>query len=919
MQGLHGRVFLAVAVAMIASGASAQYSGEPGAFELPFSSRTVNPFQEPGRFDVPAMPIRPTVYRVEGARFVKLHFSRFDLPEGITVEVSNPSGSETWRYSADQRDLFTVENERGDDGIGTFWSMSVSGDTAVVRLTGSLWRFDPALHGVEIDTHLSDAVVKPESSKTDKSAADFGSLETNCGESELYDAVCWTSTYPNHYDRSRPVALIITASGKQCTAWRAGNDNRMFTARHCLPSQAELDGAEIWFDYEATVCNGDESVEAVKVTGDELLYQHYKLDFSLFTVNDFSRIKGFGNLGLDLRDGSLGEEIFIPQHGLGNPKQIAIESDMNSGGLCKIDANDLDGFFEGSDIGYMCDTTTSSSGSPVISGETGRAIALHHWGGCYNSGTKMSHVWPHVSEFFDGVPEGDAEGGWAEPNKPPSARYSVACSGLSCEFDGGDSRDPDGSVRGWAWQIDGKVLEGRVVNHEFGKDGEYDVSLTVSDDEGATDSLEDSVSVSLPNEAPEAKFSSRCVASSCTFDASGSSDPDGDIASWYWDLGDGTMASGEKLEHQYDVDGNYWVSLTVRDDDGDKGTDGHSVTIATANKAPVAKLQVSCDQLSCKADGSSSSDADGTIVDWRWDFGDGHQASGERAEHQYDSAGSYVIRLEVEDDKGDRSETTMQVEAKAGNAEPTASFTFECAEGLCRFDASRSADEDGRITDWSWQFGDGSTGYGEVVDHRYNDSGVFTVQLEVTDNGGATSDKTRYVQLEVPSDEPHASFSVDCDGLVCTLDAGSSTASATAGSITRYDWSFGDGTTATGGAVKHEYDRNGRYTVTLKVTDSSKTSGASQRTIEVEGSKPVLLDAKLIGSSGKTAALLEWSGTEGGQVSIYRDGQLVANVVDSGAFTDRKFKVTTPTVRYRVCEAASKRCSNPVKLHLEGK
>ena len=851
MQGLHGRVLLAVAVATVSMGASAQYTDDPG-FREPFRfSAPLYPRDDARRGDVADELFFPTVYREKGAAFIKLHFSRFELPAGITVEVSNPMGTETWRYAASDRDLHTIDHELGDDGQQSFWAMSVSGDTAVVRLTGDLSAFDPERHGIEIDTHYGGASLETAPAKQDKNALDFGSIETTCGESERYDAICWADSHPDHYERALPVALIVTTTGKQCTAWRVGSDNRMFTARHCIGAQSALDGAEVWFDYEHSVCGGDVTKEPVKVTGDQLLATDYKLDFTLFTVNDFSRIRGFGNLGLDLRDGTVGEEIFIPQHGLGNPKQIAIESDMNAGGLCAIDDNDVYGFSEGSDIGYMCDTVTSSSGSPVISAVTGRAIALHHWGGCYNSGTKLSRIWPLVSDYFNGVPDGDAAGDWAEPNQAPVARYAADCEGLSCRFDAGASSDSDGSISGWTWSIDGEVLQGQVVEHEFPKGGQYTVALTVSDDEGATDSLEDTITVDLPNQAPEARFSSRCIDDVCSFDASSSSDPDGSIVSWSWDLGNGSTASGETLEHRYEEDGNYWVTLTVNDDSGESHSAGHSVTVNVPNQPPEASWQVECNELSCTFDAAGSLDTDGAITSWRWVFGDGQEASGEQTRHEYAAAGRYAIRLEVTDDEGATAESARTVEIGGGNVAPAADFNYQCAEGLCRFDATNSSDSDGRVVDWSWDFGDGAGGTGAVVEHRYDESGTFAVRLGVSDDDGAGHSVVREVSVEVPADKdedtanaPRADFSVTCTGLTCTLDAGSSTASE--GSIVSYSWSLGDGTAATGGSLSHEYARDGSYTVTLKVTDSSKASSVNKRTIRVEARDPIALSATML-------------------------------------------------------------------------
>ena len=189
MQGLHGRVLLAMAMAMIATGASAQYADyQPGALQTLRFSGLSDLREQPWRFDAPVAAFRPIVYRVDGARFVKLHFSRFDLPEGVTLEVSDPAGAETWRYTAAERDLFTVDHERGDDGVGSFWSMSVNGDTAVVRLSGDLSAFDPARHGFEIDDHLADVPAQSHSPVPSKSdAPDFGDTESNDYREQNHD------------------------------------------------------------------------------------------------------------------------------------------------------------------------------------------------------------------------------------------------------------------------------------------------------------------------------------------------------------------------------------------------------------------------------------------------------------------------------------------------------------------------------------------------------------------------------------------------------------------------------------------------------------------------------------------------------------------------------------------------------------
>lgn len=752
MQGLHRRILITIAVAFTATSASAQYLDEPMALRQDSGLPTFTASEWLERSAPPTRLVRPAAYTESGATFIKLHFSRLELPEGVYVEISNPAGTETWRYSSNDRDLLTIDETMGDDGIQSFWAMSISGDTAIVRLSGRLSRFDPSVHGFEIDTQYADIVRSDEYSSKIKTKEPLFTTESTCGESERYDAICWAESYPDQFERSSPVALLITSTGKKCTAWRVGNENRLFTAQHCVSSQSQLDGAEIWFNYQSTVCGSDEPAEPVKVTGDQLLLEDYDYDFALFTVNDFASIDEFGNMGLDLRDGEIGEEIFIPQHGLGNPKQIAIESDMN-GGLCRIDDNDLYGMVEGSDIGYYCDTVTSSSGSPVISGETGRVLALHHWGGCLNSGTKMSRIWPLVEGYFDGVPEGNADGKWKSANELPVARIAASCDGLACELDASGSADSDGSIESYEWMIGEDMFSGSAVSYEFAEGGDYTVTLAVTDDEGATNIVDETVTVDAPNLAPEARFSTSCVENRCSFNASGSSDPDGDLVSWNWNFGDGSSASGQAVEHEYDSSGDFNVELTVEDDDGETDKAGYTASITLPNEAPDATFSISCTDLSCSVDAGASSDPDGNVVDWSWNFGDGHEASGQSASHTYDNNGSYTLRLVVTDDDGATDSFQRDVSVEKPAEGPVASFSVSCDELNCVLDAGSSTASESPAPSYDWSFGDGTTATGGAVQHQYTSDGVYTVTLKVTDgSGSSTTTKTVNVQRDEPDE-----------------------------------------------------------------------------------------------------------------------------------------------------------------------
>jgi PKD repeat protein len=323
---------------------------------------------------------------------------------------------------------------------------------------------------------------------TESSFGGDASIENSCGTSERLDTVCWAGSDPAAYDRSGPVAKILVGTSA-CTAWRVGPDNLMFTNNHCINSKSLVSATEVWFNYEKSVCGGSGTEPVVKVAGDQLLSTDQTLDYTLFTVKDFNLIEPFGNLGLEVREAVLGEEIYIPQHGAGDPKQLSVESDMNIGGVCRVDAESHDGLDVGTDVGYYCDTAGGSSGSPVILAGSNKAIALHHHGGCLNSGVKMSLIWPKVKRHFKRViPEGDYSG--PPSNSAPTASFSFACTSLSCSFNGSGSSDSDGSIVDYSWDFaDGFSASGAGVNHSYASEGTYGVTLTVTDNDGLTRSM----------------------------------------------------------------------------------------------------------------------------------------------------------------------------------------------------------------------------------------------------------------------------------------------------------------------------------------------------------------------------------------------------------------------------------------------
>ncbi|MFW6089823.1 MAG: PKD domain-containing protein, partial [Gemmatimonadota bacterium] len=150
------------------------------------------------------------------------------------------------------------------------------------------------------------------------------------------------------------------------------------------------------------------------------------------------------------------------------------------------------------------------------------------------------------------------------------------------------------------------------------------------------------------NQPPTADFSFSADGLAVDF-TDESSDSDGSVVSWSWDFGDGNDSADQNPSHTYDADGDYTVTLTVTDDDG--ATDDVSQTVTVdddsdppANEAPTADFSFSADGLTVDFT-DESSDSDGSVVAWSWDFGDGGDSAAENPSHTYDDGGTYTVTL----------------------------------------------------------------------------------------------------------------------------------------------------------------------------------------------------------------------------------------------------------------------------------
>ena len=187
--------------------------------------------------------------------------------------------------------------------------------------------------------------------------------------------------------------------------------------------------------------------------------------------------------------------------------------------------------------------------------------------------------------------------------------------------------------------------------------------------------------------------------------------------------------------------------------------------------------------------------------------------------------------LTVTDNDGDTGTITHAVTVAANQA-PTAAFTSSTNNLSASFDGTGSADSDGTVDSYAWDFGDGSTGNTASPNHAYADPGTYQVQLTVTDNDGTTGTITHAVTATpVPNEAPTAAFTFTTNNLSASFNGSGSSDSD--GTVDAYAWDFGDGLTGTTATPNHAYGLSGTYSVKLTVTDNDGDTGTITKPVTV--------------------------------------------------------------------------------------
>ena len=367
--------------------------------------------------------------------------------------------------------------------------------------------------------------------------------------------------------------------------------------------------------------------------------------------------------------------------------------------------------------------------------------------------------------------------------------------------------------------------------------GVYEVSLIVDDGTGATNSRYVTKATYEVNAAPLAQFNlpeKAAPGDLMQLDASASSDPNGDRLTYSWLVNGVEVATTPIATYTFTQPGDFSVTLKVTDQKGVSNSTTELSKSIHLNAAPVPVIDAISLSSLAKIDFSAtnSTDAESELGSYTWDFGDGNRTTGPQASHTFQQAGSYTVKLTVDDGEGLSNSVRTVEKVVAVNSYPIASFTIPeiVAPGqLFTADASTSGDAEGSISSYEW-FLDNNPIEGDVrATFAIEEPGTHTLTLKVKDDSGfeeAQGILTRTVKVNLPPvvrwyTEPNviepnteikfmAGDSFDPDG-----------------EIEKYEWEFSDGTIIRGKTIQRFFTEGGPKRFKLTVTDKAGLTNSS--------------------------------------------------------------------------------------------
>lgn len=515
--------------------------------------------------------------------------------------------------------------------------------------------------------------------------------------------------------------------------------------------------------------------------------------------------------------------------------------------------------------GTTVDNTQSPSHIFANSGNYNVSLLVTNVFGCTNSSSQTITVLPQPIADFN---------------------YSIACARQAVNFT--DITSVSAPVA-WSWDFGDTSPVDNTQNpsHIYSLGGTYNVTLIVTNVAGCSDTI---VKPVIVNTVPTPLFSANAT---CQGTITSFTDLSSDIVAinnWYYDFADGNSSFSQNPNYIYAAPGVYNVSLTVTNVNG---CDSTVVIPVTVNVFPQAIYSV--DTVCVGTPTSFTDNSTGLPNQWTWNFGDGTNSNaGPLVTHIYPSSGSFLTSLTVSSGAG-CTHTSFQIVVVRSDVQAGISVANAICENNVLAINDNSIVTTGTILSQTWDFGDGSplaTTFNTT--HIYPTAGTYVITHVVVSDGGCAS--TAYDTVIV-SPLPQANFTT---ANTCQNQS-SNFIDASAGTISTWNWNFGDGGTAFTQNPTHVYNTNGSYTATLIVTTGAGCMDTASRPITIYP-QPIASFTSNVVCWGDTTQLTNMSTTATGSIVgawwDFGDGNTSTNYSPQHVFSiqNSSFNVTLAVV-----------------------
>lgn len=421
--------------------------------------------------------------------------------------------------------------------------------------------------------------------------------------------------------------------------------------------------------------------------------------------------------------------------------------------------------------------------------------------GCSDTASKIAVVLPDVSANFNS---------------------SLACVNRPISFNDSSQGNPVS----WNWDFgDGGISSSQNPTHTYSSSGSFSVRLIISNAQGCSDTLTNSIFV---NTVPVPNFTadSVCFGNITNFrNLSTNSQP---ITTYYWDFGDGNSSFSTNPSYVYSSPGTYSVTLTVTNNGG---CDSSITKLVVVRTAPVADFihDTVCVGLPTSFVDTSS----GSPTSWKWNFGDFSpidSTSGPIVTHRYSTAGQFTASLIVQSGTNGCTSQSIKFVTVLGGVNASFSVGTPICDGTRVQFVNNSTASSGGIVSTSWSFGDGNSSSLNNPTHLYGSAGVYRVTLNTISSFGCTGVDSVNV---VVNSNPVANFGYTPNICIGNPTPFFDSSSIPIGTIKNWNWSFGDGNTDSLQNPANTYTSAGNFLVTLQVTSDSGCTNNTSKIIRI--------------------------------------------------------------------------------------